>query len=82
MVGDGRVRLRTAKGRCATEQILFPGGQNSYIGFASLYLLVASLSLLVVPVRYEYCSLAFLRRAETDRRKRPSDSQYKRCFLR
>ena len=26
-----------AKGRCATEQILFPGGQNSYIGFASLY---------------------------------------------
>ena len=27
----------TAKGRCATKQILFPGGQNSYIGFASLY---------------------------------------------
>ena len=26
----------TAKGRCATAQILFPEGQNSYIGFASL----------------------------------------------
>ena len=27
----------TAKGRCATAQILFPEGQNSYIWFASLY---------------------------------------------
>ena len=32
-----RKQSRTAKGRCATAQILFPEGQNSYIGFASLY---------------------------------------------
>ena len=61
------------------NKCFFQGGRIVTLGLRAC---IIALVVATTVVRVLYSSLAFLRRAETDRRKRPGESQYKRYFLR